>query len=42
MLVGADELEKSAVAAEFAEMVEEDLRAFNVERLYGGETRSTR
>jgi DNA polymerase-3 subunit delta len=39
MLVGADELEKSAVAAEFAEMVEEDLRAFNVERLYGGETK---
>jgi DNA polymerase-3 subunit delta len=39
MLVGADDLEKSAVAAEFAEMVEEDLRAFNVERMYGGETR---
>lgn len=39
MLVGADDLEKSAVAAEFAEMVEEDLRAFNVERVYGGETK---
>jgi DNA polymerase-3 subunit delta len=39
MLVGADDLEKSSVASEFAEMVEEDLRAFNVERLYGGETR---
>jgi DNA polymerase-3 subunit delta len=39
MLVGADEVEKSAVAGEFAGMVEEDLRAFNVERLYGGETR---
>jgi DNA polymerase-3 subunit delta len=39
MLVGADELEKSAVAAEFADMVEEDLRPFNVERMYGGETR---
>ena len=38
MLVGSDELEKDAVAADFAEMVEEDLRAFNVERLYGGET----
>ena len=38
MLVGSDELEKAAVAADFAEMVEEDLRAFNVERLYGGET----
>ena len=39
MLVGADDLEKSAVAAEFAEMVEEDLRAFNVERMYGAETK---
>ena len=39
MLVGADDLEKSAVASEFAEMVEEDLRAFNVERVYGGETK---
>jgi DNA polymerase-3 subunit delta len=39
MLVGADELEKSSVASEFAEMVEEDLRPFNVERLYGGETK---
>ena len=39
MLVGADDLEKSSVAAEFAEMVEEDLRAFNVERLYGGEAK---
>jgi DNA polymerase III subunit delta len=39
MLVGADDLEKSAVASDFAEMVEEDLRPFNVERLYGGETR---
>jgi DNA polymerase-3 subunit delta len=37
-LVGADNLEKSAVAAEFAEMIEEDLRPFNVERIYGGET----
>jgi DNA polymerase-3 subunit delta len=39
MLVGADDLEKAAVAAEFADMVEEDLRVFNVERMYGGETR---
>ena len=38
-LVGADDLEKAAVAAEFAEMVEEDLRPFNVERIYGGETK---
>jgi DNA polymerase-3 subunit delta len=39
VLVGADELEKSAVASEFAELVEEDLRAFNVERMYGAETK---
>lgn len=39
MLVGDDDVEKSAVAAEFADLVEEGLRAFNVERLYGGEIR---
>ncbi len=39
VLVGADNLEKSAVASDFAEMVEEDLRPFNVERIYGGETK---
>src|SRR5688572_32409056 len=38
-LVGADDVEKSAVAGEFADMVDEGLRAFNVERLYGGETK---
>ncbi len=38
MLVGDDDTEKSAVAGEFAEMVDEGLRAFNVERLFGGET----
>lgn len=37
MLVGEDEVEKSAVAGEFADVVEEGLRAFNVDRLYGGE-----
>jgi len=37
-LLGADDVEKSAVAAEFADMVDEGLRAFNVERFYGGET----
>ena len=37
MLTGEDDVEKSAVAGEFAEMVEEGLRGFNVERLYGGE-----
>ncbi len=36
-LVGGDEIEKSAVAAELADMVDEGLRAFNVERMYGGE-----
>jgi DNA polymerase-3 subunit delta len=38
-LVGEDDVEKSAVAGEFAEMVDEGLRAFNVDRLYGGEIR---
>ena len=37
MLVGADDVEKSAVAGEFAGLVEEGLEAFNVDRLYGGE-----
>lgn len=37
MLIGDDEVEKSAVAGEFAEMVDEGIRAFNVDRLYGGE-----
>ena len=37
MLVGEDDVEKSAVAGEFADLVEEGLRAFNVDRLYGGE-----
>lgn len=37
LLVGADDVEKSAVAAEFAEMVDVELRAFNVDRMHGGE-----
>ena len=37
MLVGEDDAEKAAVAAEFADMVEEGLRAFNVDRVYGGD-----
>jgi DNA polymerase III delta subunit len=37
MLVGDDETEKAAVAAEFAEMVDEGLRAFNVDRLFGAD-----
>ena len=39
MLVGADDAEKAAVAGEFAGLIEEGLEAFNVERLYGGETK---
>lgn len=38
VLVGEDDTEKSAVAAEFAALVDEGLAAFNIERLYGGET----
>ena len=37
LLVGADEAAKIALAGEFLELVEADLRAFNVDRLYGGE-----
>jgi DNA polymerase-3 subunit delta len=39
MLVGEDELEKSAVAGEFAEIVDEGLRPFNVDRFYGGDAK---
>lgn len=42
VLLGDDELEKSALAAEFGGMVDEGLHAFNVERLYGGDTRVDR
>ena len=37
MLIGDDDLEKDDVAGEFEDLVEEGLRAFNVDRLYGGE-----
>jgi DNA polymerase-3 subunit delta len=37
VLVGADDVERAAMAAEFAEVVDEGLRAFNVERFRGGE-----
>jgi DNA polymerase-3 subunit delta len=37
LLLGEDDTEKAAVAAEFIETVDEGLRAFNVDRLYGGE-----
>jgi DNA polymerase-3 subunit delta len=38
VLLGEDDAEKSSVAAQFTEIVDEGLRAFNVDRLYGGET----
>jgi DNA polymerase III delta subunit len=37
VITGEDELEKSALAAEFADLVEEGLHAFNVERLHARE-----
>jgi DNA polymerase-3 subunit delta len=37
LLQGEDDVEKSGLAGEFAELVEEGLRAFNVERLYAGD-----
>src|SRR5262245_22358400 len=37
LLLGEDEVEKSALAAEFADLVEEGLRAFNVERIHAGD-----
>jgi DNA polymerase III delta subunit len=37
LLLGGDEVEKSALAAEFAELVDEGLRAFNVERIHAGD-----
>ena len=39
LLLGSDDVETSAVADEFAETVDEGLRAFNVDRLYGGESK---
>jgi DNA polymerase III subunit delta len=40
LLVGEDDVEKSALAAEFAEIVDEGLRAFNVERIHAGDMTS--
>jgi DNA polymerase III subunit delta len=37
LLTGDDELEKSALAVEFGDLVEEGLRAFNVDRIHAGE-----
>src|SRR5687768_12014387 len=39
VLLGEDDVEKSSVAAEFIDMVDEGLRAFNVDKMFGGETR---
>jgi DNA polymerase III subunit delta len=41
LIFGEDEAEKTALAAAFATAVEEDVRAFNVERVYGGEAATT-
>jgi DNA polymerase-3 subunit delta len=40
LLLGEDDVEKSALAAEFAELVDEGLRAFNVERIPAGDMTS--
>src|SRR5436853_406224 len=37
LILGEDEVEKSALAAEFADLVDEGLRAFNVERIHAGD-----
>ena len=37
LLQGEDDVEKSALAAEFAELVDEGLQAFNVERIHAGD-----
>ena len=37
LLQGEDEVEKSGLAHEFEELVEEGLRAFNVERIHAGD-----
>ena len=37
LIVGEDDVEKSALAAEFADLVDEGLRAFNVERIHAGD-----
>ncbi len=40
MLIGLDDVEKAEFASQFLELVDEGLRAFNVDRFYGGETRA--
>jgi DNA polymerase-3 subunit delta len=39
--VGADDVEKASLAAEMSGLIEDELRAFNVERFYGGESAVT-
>lgn len=41
LILGDDDVERANLAAEFTETVEEGLRAFNIERLYGGEAEAT-
>ena len=38
LLIGADEAEKMALVSDLTALVEEELRAFNVDRFYGGES----
>lgn len=38
LILGADESGKTELAGQFLELIEPDLRPFNVDRLYGGET----
>ena len=42
VLLGEDEVEKADVAAQFLELVDEGLRAFNVDRFYGGDASAQR
>jgi len=37
LIVGEDDVEKSALASEFADLVDDGLRAFNVERIHAGD-----
>lgn len=41
VLTGPDDREKSDLASSFAELVEPELRAFNVERVYGGDVEAS-
>ena len=41
LLFGDDEVEKTSLAGAFSAAIEEDVRAFNVERVYGAEAQTT-